>query len=350
MKPGPQLLDHDILYPGVRKDVLFTDSECAHDNYDIYSTYNCLHGIKLSIRMAEQLGKTAEIASWTELYNRLRTGILEHLTVETEFGTIWYTEAECDWQDHAHKLVHLQLASEGDTYTPLQDYVQGDELDRRFLMISQNSYRFLMQEKNYNCLRMYGYGQGMMTQAALLLDEMTDAAEFINMLLRHCYLPKFSGWVCPEGIILHKSGQYYLPVNAYMGQDSHLADSTKAIRLMLGVDDNDADHFRFVPRYPKEWTNMRIAQFPVLTGESRQLMDYTYVRNDSSQIFTFQFEKRAVQFSVRLGPIPNSHQVKDVTFQQYPIAYELLESGDSRWVWVRNLTGQAGEIMVEMEV
>ena len=45
-------------------------------------------------------------------------------------------------------------------------------------------------------------------------------------------------------------GRYYLSVNGYRGQDSHLADSTKALRLMLGVDDNRKDYLRLVPRFP----------------------------------------------------------------------------------------------------
>jgi hypothetical protein len=84
-----------------------------------------------------------------------------------------------------------------------------------------------MKDKNYTCLRSYGYGQGMMTQAALLLDEMNDAENFINLLVTHCYLPRLEGWTAPEGIILHKSGEYWVPVNGYLGQDSHLADSQK---------------------------------------------------------------------------------------------------------------------------
>src|SRR5256885_7549503 len=41
-------LDNDKVFPGKRKDVLYTESECAHAGYDIYSSYNCLHGLKRS--------------------------------------------------------------------------------------------------------------------------------------------------------------------------------------------------------------------------------------------------------------------------------------------------------------
>ncbi len=338
-------LDNDNIRPGARKDILYTESECAHGDYDIYSTYNCLHGVKLAIRMAEQLGKT-EAEAWKILYERLRNGILDHLTDESEFGPVWHTYHETEWQDHAHKLVHIQLATEGDTYTPLEEYAAGDDTDRRFLEISLNTYKYLMKDKNYNCLRMYGYGQGMMAQSALLLDEMEDAAQFVGRLLRHCYLPGFGRWISPEGIILHRSGRYYLPVNGYMGQDSHVADSTKAIRLMLGIDDNNPEQLRIVPRYPAEWTSMSIESYPVCTGKKRQQIKYTYERYEDRQAFRFEFENPVEGMRLRLGPIPRGKVVDTAYFNDKAIAVETLESGDSHWVWVQNLNGISGNVVI----
>ena len=341
-------LDNDVLRPGVRKDVLYTESECAYGGYDIYSSFNCLHGIKLAIRMAEQLGKSETIERWNTLYQRLRQGILDHLVDDSDCGEIWHTESNCEWQDHAHKLPHLHLATEGDTYTPLQDYMNGDNYDRRYLEIDRNTYRYLMKDKNYNCVRMYGYGQGMMTQAALLLDEMNDATRFMKVLLTHCYLPEFEGWACPEGIIVHRSGQFYLPVNAYLGQDAHLADATKAVRLMLGIDDNNPEHLRLVPRYPAEWTRMSISRYPVLTGETRQLMEYIYERKFDRQILSFKFERSVEHLSVRFGPLEKDILVTRAYVSGSEVPFEITDSGDGRWVWVRDISGIAGNISIEL--
>jgi hypothetical protein len=341
-------LDTDTLFPGTRKDVLCTESECAHGGYDIYSSYNCLHGIKLSVRMAEQLGRVDLVEKWNKLYIRLRQGILDHLVDATEFGPVWHTDPLCDWQDHAHKLVHIQLATEGDTFTPLQDYARGDDTDRRYLEISRNTYRFLMREKNYNCLRMYGYGQGMMTQAALLMDEMADAEGFINSLVDHCYLIHMEGWLGPEGIILHRSGKYYLPVNGYMGQDSHVADSTKALRLMLGVDDNDPDHLRLVPRFPSSWEKASISDWPVLIGSSRQRLAYTFSRSPNEIAFQYQLDRPFNKLSVRLGPIPISARVISANFNGCSIPFEVLVSGDSQWVWIHEVDEKSGLLSVSI--
>jgi len=339
-------LDVDTIYPGQRKDVLFTDSECAHNSYDIYSTYNCLHGLRLSVKMAKQLGKVEEAERWTRLYERLAQGILDNLIDETEFGSVFHTEYDTDWQEHAHKLVHLQLATDGDTFTPLEDYMLRTGFDKKFMEIDINTYRYLTRNHDYNCIRMYGYGQGMMTQSALLLDRMYDAEQFINMLVNHCYLPKFGKWTCPEGVILHKSGKYYVPVNGYMGQDAHVADSTKALRIMLGVDDNDMNNTKLVPRYPLSWNSMEVKDFPVLIGNRREKVSYKFIRGDITDIFNYSFSRATKQLSIRLGPFTEDTTITAVSINGTKAEFEKIKSGDSVWIWLRNIKDQNAEIII----
>ena len=338
-------LDTDTIFPGEDKDILYTNSECG--NYEFFGSYNCLHGIKLAIKMAEDLGKTEEVLSWTKLHDQLEQGILDNLVESSDFGPVWHTKPENNWNDDGQKMVHLNLASDGFTYTPLQDYARGDKQDARFLEIDRNSYRYLMnRNKDYNYLRMYGYGQGWMTQAALLLDEMEDAEQFINMMVTHCYLPRLEGWTAPEGIMLHKSGEMWLPVNGYTGQDSHLAGSMKALRLMLGIDDNDMDHLRLVPRYPASWNQMAIKDCPVLTGKQRQKISYTYQRDTNGQSFMYSFTEPVGSMSLRLGPIPEDKKVTHASLNGKDIDFENLRSGDSRWIWIHNLKRQEGTVEI----
>jgi hypothetical protein len=337
-------LDTDTIFPGKRKDVLYTESECG--NYEFYASYNCLHGLKLSIKMANELGKKEEAESWTKLYMRLQQGILDNVVDSSDFGPVWHTEPENNWHDDAQKMVHIQLASDGITYTPLQDYSCTDSTTQKYLKIDLNSYHYLMRDKNYNCLRSYGYGQGMMTQAALLLDEMKDAENFINLLVSHCYLPRLEGWTAPEGIIMHRSGEYWVPVNGYLGQDSHLADSQKALRLMFGLDDNNAENLRIIPRYPTSWNQMSISEVPVLTGSERQKISYTYLREKNRQVFKFGFERPVRKMSLRLGPIPEGRHIAYATLDDKKLSFENLFSGDSRWVWIKNLSGKTGKVII----
>ena len=335
-------LETDLIRPGVRKDVLFTNSECAYDSYDIYSSFCCLWGLKLYIKMAEQLKETEYAEKWKKLYQRLAEGIYKELTDETEYGKVWHTEKNTEWQDHAHKLCHLDMATDGETFTPLEDY-KNNETDSKFLQIDINSYRYLMKDKNYNSLRMYGYGQGFMAQSALLLDEMADYEKFLDMLLRHAYLPKFGRWISPEGIILHKSEKYYIPVNGYMGQDSHLADSVKAVRLMLGADDNKPEKMRLIPRFPLSYQYACVKKYPVQVQNKTIYMDYEYERGQTD-CFSYHIPAEKLELEVRLGP--QRGRTNKVFFNGKEHPFSQIESGDSTWIYIKNLTETDGKIEV----
>jgi len=340
-------LDNDELRPGRRVDILYTESECAHGDYDFFSSFNCLHGLKLSIRMAEQLNETEAVEKYTQIYNRLAEGILTHLQDESKHGLIWHTEERTDWQDHAHKLAHIHLATEGDTYTPLEDYTEG--YDAKYLETDLRSYKYVMAQSDnpYDCLRMYGYGQGMMTQAALLLDQIADAEAFIKLMVTHNYLPHMEKWLSPEGIITHKSGEFYVAVNGYMGQDSHVADSTKAVRIMLGIDDNKIGNLRIVPRFPASWTTCAISDYPVLLTGGRGTISYKQTRSETALIFDFEFSKAPSNFDVRLGPFLLGATIKGATINGIPHTADVIQSGDSIWAWVRGLSCTSGCIRVE---
>jgi hypothetical protein len=278
----------------------------------------------------------------------LQQGALDHLVDHDDTdGGVWHGDPACDWQDFAHTLVPLQLAPDGETYTPLQDYASGSDLDRQCLRISQNTYRKLMRHKSYDCLRMYGYGQGMMAQAALLLDEMEDAEKFIEKLVTYAYLPNLEGWIGPEGIIVHRSGEYYVPVNGYSGQDSHVADSSKALRLMLGIDDNDPEHLKLVPRVPALWRSVAIGEFPVVTGSNCQTICYEYDRNPECDVFHVAFQSHVARLSLRLGPYPLGEQIVKALCDGVEMDFEVLDSGDSRWLWIRDIATTDAVIRIE---
>ncbi len=339
-------LDTDSVYPGTRKDVLYTESECAHQGYDIYSTYNCLHGVRLSARMARATGRGRQADEWEQLEQRLRVGILKELVENSADGPIWHTDPTCDWQDNAHKLVPIHLASDGDTFTPREDWQQESPEVRAVLDTTINSYMSLLKSGNYDFLRAYGYGQGFMLQAALLLDEMKDATKLANLMVTRAYLPHMARWCAPEGILQHPSGKFWMPMNGYAGQDSHLADSVKALRLMLGVDDNRIGELHLVPRYPKEWTRTQISGFPVLTGSKRQHLTYSYERSATEQVFDYSFSDAAASISLRLGPLDPSWTSIEVEHSGKPAICRLVSSGDSRWAWTQVPASMTGKVVM----
>jgi hypothetical protein len=134
-----------------------------------------------------------------------------------------------------------------------------------------------------------------------------------------------------------------------MGQDSHLADSQKALRLMLGIDDNNPDLLRLIPRFPCSWNQMSISDFPVLTGNNRQKIKYSYTRDVKGQVFNFGFERPVKNMSLRLGPIPDGKEIIKATLNGQKVTFENLISGDSRWVWIKDLSGKQGEVKIQYQ-
>jgi hypothetical protein len=116
---------------------------------------------------------------------------------------------------------------------------------------------------------------------------------------------------------------------------------------MLGVDDNDPDHLKLVPRYPASWTHAAVTDFPVLTGNARQLMSYDYERNETRDCFQVALQRQVERLSVRLGPYPAGTRITDAICEGRPVPFEVLDSGDSRWVWVRDVTAKQTSFLVE---
>jgi hypothetical protein len=115
---------------------------------------------------------------------------------------------------------------------------------------------------------------------------------------------------------------------------------------MFGIDDNNPDKLRLIPRYPGTWNQMSLSEIPVLTGNRRQKMNYTYLRQSDRQLFKFGFENHVRNMSIRLGPIPEGREIKHATFDGKEIAFENQISGDSRWVWIKNLNCRTGNVII----
>jgi hypothetical protein len=116
---------------------------------------------------------------------------------------------------------------------------------------------------------------------------------------------------------------------------------------MLGIDDNDPEHLRIVPRYPEEWNFMSITGYPLLTEEFRHHINYIYKRTNDDQTFEFKFENPVKSFSLRLGPIPQNVNVRSASINNDETVFEIVESGDSKWVWIQNLRGISGIVRIE---
>jgi hypothetical protein len=86
---------------------------------------------------------------------------------------------------------------------------------------------------------------------------------------------------------------------------------------------------------------------PALTGQSRQRITYRYERFPDSHPFHYEFKQPVACFSIRLGPVPRGRElVRASRDGDHAVPCEVVDSGDSRWVWLRNQQGQSGTVAV----
>ena len=108
-----------------------------------------------------------------------------------------------------------------------------------------------------------GYGQGFVTQAALLLDRMQDATRMLDWAAREIYDPRFGSFIVPEGCEIDPTGRFWYRMGD-LGNGVQEAEIVKALRIMIGVDDTHPNRLRFFPRMPYGWSGMTAERYPVL--------------------------------------------------------------------------------------
>jgi hypothetical protein len=121
-----------------------------------------------------------------------------------------------------------------------------------------------------------------------------------------------------------------------MGLDSHLADSVKAVRLMLGIDDNREDVLHLVPRFPESWKTAGVQDIPALLGGKPGSISYSITRDSGAYTMNITASDTSA-IDVRVGPFtekPGSTAI--VNGAETPIVP--FRSGDSWWAWIKGLT------------
>lgn len=178
---------------------------------------------------------------------------------------------------------------------------------------------------------------------ATLLETDCDDGVFSHTNL---YALEMEGFLAPEGIMTHPCGKFYLPVNGYLGQDAHIADSVKAVRLMLGVDDNKENLIRLIPRFPSSWERCGIDEYPVLTPCGRGKLSYLICRTETS--YRMQINLSAPSpLEVRIGPFDRRpSDTARINGENVPL--NPYRSGDSWWCMISRINGSSFVIETDL--
>lgn len=304
---------------------------------DACSNILCLYGLLASAEIAGHGGKAAEASRWRQQAERLRKGAERHLAAEENGSRRWVMHPKSSWQDGDETLTPIVAAA--DFYGYLLDETPWDA---GWWKLARNTYEAqIASEPRYNHVRAFGYGQGYIAQAALLLDEMDDAGALIERLCDYGYSPKLQPWIVPEGAVVHPSGEYWYRSGDH-GNTAQQVEVLKVIRLIVGIDDLTPGRLTLVPRLPTGLTAIAVEDYPVLDA-SGDHASVTYRLERRPDGIAFECRRTGTNpLRVRLGPIPAEGRVRSAT----PQPAHVVRTGSGCWAWFE-LPGETKEFRIE---
>jgi hypothetical protein len=175
-----------------------------------------------------------------------------------------------------------------------------------------------------------GYGQGFVTQSALLLDRMTDATAMLHWVAKQTYCAAFKPYIVPEGCEIDPTGSFWHRTGD-LGNGVQQAEIVKALRVVIGIDDSSPMRLRICPRMPYGWTGIGVGKFPVMIARNGRTetahIGYHLKRTGGEMRIQVTSDKPLPAVELRLGPVKVAPKRSFLA----PNA-KLVRSGDSYWV------------------
>jgi hypothetical protein len=169
-----------------------------------------------------------------------------------------------------------------------------------------------------------GYGQGFVTQSALLLDRMKDGEKMLEWMSKAIYDPKYQPFIAPEGCEISDDGRFWHRTGD-LGNGVQEAEIVKTLRIVIGIDNPQPGKLRIIPRMPYGWKRIEVKNYPIWLGKGeRANIEYKLTRDGKGMRMEIRADKNLPKMKIRLGP-----------FSQKPKEWkgELEFSGDSWWIW-----------------
>jgi hypothetical protein len=326
---------------GAQDGVLYTTGEsAAGKGYSVYPDFACMQALLALSKMADSIGETRTATAWRDRAEKMHEAMLAHYAVaDPRYGRIWTLDF-AGWPNRSTVLGPEILLADFNGFLPEDD-------DPAWRPINEAAYQRLVD--TYHPLGFYGcamgYGQGFVTQAALLLDRMKDLTPMLNWTAREVYDPEIHSFVVPEGVQVTPDGRYIFRTGD-QGNGVQEAEIVKTFRILIGVDDTQPDRFRIVPRMPYGWTEMAIDKFPALVERGGIIetahVHYDLRRTDGRMYFDLSADRPLGPVAIRLGPFEDAPKPEDVLVNgRHPSSVKIQKSGDSWWVAFTQTIGEA---------
>jgi hypothetical protein len=336
----PWQFDHaDVT--GAKDGALYTTGEsAAGKGYSVYPDAVCMTALEALAQMADSIGETQSAALWRDRAAKMRGAIPERYEItDPKYGRVW-TLDDAGWPNQSTVLGPLIFLADYRGFAPQDD-------DLAWRPINEAAYQRLID--TYRPFGFYGwamgYGQGFVTQAALLLDRMKDVTPMLNWTARESYDAEIHSFVVPEGVQVTPDGRSIFRTGD-QGNGVQEAEIVKIFRLIIGVDDNQPDRLRIMPRLPNGWSEIAVSKYPAFVEHNgireTAMLRYDLRRTGRNLSLDISADRPLGLVSMRLGPFVQQPAATDVLVNgKHPSDAAIEQSGDSWWVSFTNSIGPA---------
>jgi hypothetical protein len=325
------------------------------DMYEPYPNFACLTALKCSAQIADAAGDAASAKKWRAYADRIREGMIRLLKNGDHNNFTWRVSPNSVLPSLQDSLVQAWFSVYLDGLDP-------NKLDPVMTPITRNTLkRQLSQPYGFAPVLGMGYGQGWITESALILDDMDSAGRLLSNLAKYSYdknmdyVDEKRGidwrpylWLIPEGANIMPDGRWYrigdLSNGANQGPAMH------ALELCAGVDDTDPGLVKIIPRVPEPLKELQVENFftlvPDKNGLAKARVGYVFKKPG---YFTLTSDRPIPRLAVRLGPFDEltAQQVAATGSKPNGSTVRLDKSGtwngkNAWWLWLENLHDVTG--------
>ena len=317
---------------GATNGILHTTGESADRNGDsVYPDSVCMNALLALAVMADSIGETNSAVQWRERAGKMRNAILNQYVInDSKYGRVW-TLDYAGWVHKSTVLGPLIFTADYQGFAP-------EDEDPAFHPINEATYQRLID--SYPPLGFYGqamgYGQGFVTESALLLDRMHEATLMLDWAAKQIYDPRIGCFIVPEGAQIDPTGHFWYPMGD-VGNGVQEGEIVKTLRLVIGVDDTHPERLQFFPRMPFDWTEITVEKYPVVFENSGKiqtaLLRYHLRRTASGMDLKISADQNLGSVFARLGPFAQQPASSNIEVNgKIPAETSIEHHGDSWWV------------------
>ena len=304
--------------------LLYGESEGGMMEFTLYNNVPCCLGMYAYSEMAEAAGKSSEAASWRACADEMVEAISKRLTRGS---------TNKKWDTSSFGFYHDPVV------TMMSDYYGYDlqDMNSEWVTLSRNTYEDDIKgiaSVGYYGASGLGYNHSMITQSALLLDQMADASKLMENLCRLCYAPRLpESYLVPEGSTVDAEAGV-IRRQGDLGNLVQLSEALKCYAITIGVSPVNNNTLKLMPRLPEGWgLDIQEYDIPHANGTVNLLVSYPASGVQTAQV-TLNEASGFDATCFRFGPLPADTLVAKAQINGTDVECSLEQSGDSMWAWV----------------